>query len=515
MTVASVKRRERDWKIERRSVNVGKNMRDSKTCQFFALFLSFVIPSFALTGSASPSSLNERIAYILKQNGLAGSGMSIKIVSIPDGRVLYEKNSGQALNPASNIKLITMATALRELGPSYTFPTEFYSDTLIGKDGKINHLWIKGYGDPLFVTEELEDLVRRFKAAGLKRIDGQIYVDDTYFDRYGLTTYIADVNEKLYSIMTGPLSFNFNSIKIRAKPARRLGEKPMITLEPPTQYVSVENEAKTAWVGASAELDAEVRQERPPSAKKKEEREKNVIRIRGTIPRTIREYEFRRGVPDPAVYTGTVILEALQRHGIAIKGGLRREAVPENALLLFSHSSKPLREILKSLGKFSNNFTAEQLVKTIAAKHFGPPGSIPKGLKVLREYLESLGVSKKDFVLDNGSGLTRLSRVSASDFIRLLHDIYVSPWRDDFIAALSVGGVDGTLARKFKGGRVTGKMHAKTGTLNDVKALSGYVFDRKARIAFSFLFNDFGEAVPMDNIARAEEEILETVLDSF
>lgn len=476
--------------------------------------------AFALILLTSPavqalSPLESRVQWILKQNGLSGSEMSIKIVSIPDGRVLYAKNPDRALNPASNIKLITMAAALKELGPYYTFPTEFYSDALIDGKGRLPNLRIKGYGDPLFVTEELDDLVRRFKSAGLKKIDGDVFVDDTYFDRYGLTTYIADVNEKLYSIMTGPLSFNFNSIKIRAKPARKLGEKPVISIEPPTQYVSIENEAKTAWVGATPDLDAEIKAEpaKKTRASKEDSKPRNVIRIRGTIPRTIQEYNFQRGVPDPAIYTGTIIMEALQRHGIAVTGGLKREAVPSKSLLLFSHSSKPLREILRSLGKFSNNFTAEQLVKTLAAKRFGPPGSIPKGLKVLREYLESLGVPKEDFVLDNGSGLTRLSRVSASDFIRLLYDIYGSPWRNDFVASLSIGGVDGTLARKFKGGRVTGKMYAKTGTLNDVKALSGYIFDSRARLAFSFLFNDFD--APMDNIARAEEEILEAILNSL
>lgn len=498
-----------------------KTKRDFWKKQFWIVaFFFWACPSFA-------ASLSDRIDFILKQNGLASSDLSIKIVSIPDGRVLYEKNPDSNLNPASNIKLITMATALKELGPSYTFPTEFYSQSLVDKDGSLPNLWIKGYGDPSFNSEELDDLVRRFKAAGLKRIDGDVFVDDTYFDRNHLTTYIADVNEKLYSIVTGPLSFNFNSIRISAKPARRLGEKPQITLDPPTQYVSIENEAKTAWEGANVDLDAEVKKEEPktgthskskprikmPSFLRSTSKERNVIQIRGTIPRTIQEYNFQRGVPDPAIYTGTVILEALQRQGITVRGALRREAVPHDGLLLFSHSSKPLSEILKSLGKFSNNFTAEQLVKSVAAKKFGPPGSLPKGLKAMRDYIESLGVPRKSFVLDNGSGLTRLSSVSADDFIRLLYDIYVSPWRDDFIASLSIGGVDGTLARKFKGGKVTGKMHAKTGTLNEVKALSGYLFDDRARLAFSFLFNDFG--VPMDNIARAEEEILETVLDSF
>ena len=409
--------------------------------------VSFLLASFILSAVhvyaadlAPTDPLQKKIDQILERAGLSATRTrySIQIVSIPDGQVLYERNPDLALNPASNVKLVTMATTLKELGPSFTFKTEFYSDTLIDHEGRIQNLWIKGSGDPLFVTEQLDSVVQRFKAAGLKGIDGQVFVDDTAFDRNNLTTYIADVDERLYKVFTGPLAFNFNSI--RNKSGRGL-----------------------------------------------------------------------QGVPDPALYTGTAIKEALQRNGIRISGGVRREAVPSRALLLLSHSSPPLTDILKSLGKFSNNFTAEQLVKAISANHFGPPGSTPKGLKLLRAYLESLGIPQREFALDNGSGLTRLSRISASQFVRLLFDLYTSPWRDDFIASLSIAGRDGTMARKLTGGRVAGNVFAKTGTLNGVSALSGYLFETKCRLAFSFLFNDFNTS--LETLARTEEDILEAVLD--
>lgn len=404
---------------------------------------SFLLAFFSSTASAD--TLDRRIQALLESSGLSKSRHSIQIVSLPDGRVLYQKNPDLRLNPASNIKLVTMAAALHELGPSYTFKMEFRSDGLIDRTGTLRRMWIKGFGDPAFVTEELDALVRLFKTAGLKRIEGDILVDDTYFDRNNLTTYIADADEKLYKVSTGPLSFNFNAI-----------------------------------VGKAGKRGRDVK---------------------------------IRGVPDPALYTGNMIKEALQRAGVKITGKVRREAVPETALLVLTHRSPPLREILRALGKFSNNFTAEQIIKTISAERLGPPGSTRRGLELLRGYLVSLGIGPRDFVLDNGSGLTLLSQMSASQFIRLLSDLYASPWRDDFVGTLSIAGVDGTMARKLTGARLKGHVFAKTGTLNNVSALSGYVFDPKRRLAFSFIFNEHNSA--LETIAKVEEEILEAVLDSL
>lgn len=393
--------------------------------RFFFLLSSFIL---AISPSlfASPDGLTARLDKILERSGLLAtqSRFSIKVVSVPDGRVLYERNPDLPLNPASNIKLVTMATALKELGPGFTFRTEFYSDGLIDGDGRIKNLWIKGYGDPLLVSEELQAIMRNLRASGLKKIDGFVFLDETYFDRYDLMTYVADVHEKRYRVFTNPLSFDFN--------------------------------------------------------------------------RTERHSE-------------TVLKQAFQNGGIRVQGPFRKEAVPSDALLLFTHSSPPLPEILRTLGKFSNNFTAEQVLKAIAAKRYGPPGSTAKGLNALREYLESLGIPRRSIVLDNGSGLTRLSKVSASDFVRVLFDLYTAPWREAVIPTLSIAGRDGTMGRKLTGPRTAGRAYAKTGTLNGVSALSGYLFDPKRTLAFSFLFNDFNTS--LEQIAKTEEELLVEILD--
>lgn len=443
--------------------------------------------------------MQEKIDRLLVSSGLDRGRLSIQIVSLPEGQVLYEKNPDLSLNPASNVKIVTAAAALKTLGPDFTFRTEFYSQTL-PRGGTLQNLWIKGYGDPLFVTEELDSLAKRFRTGGLKEISGDILVDDSFFDRYHLTTYLSDVGEKVYSIVTGPLSFNFNSIEIRARPGRRLGDQPIVAIEPPTRFIRLKNQASTSQK-RGATLEADIR-----------EAEGNEITLHGSIPKTIREYSFRKGVLDPAIFTGTVLMEALEREGIRIGGGLKREAVPGRSLLILSHSSKPLREVLKGLGKYSNNFIAEQLVKVLGAARWGAPGSQKKGLSVLSDYLAGLGIPRERFVLDNGSGLSKLTRLSSSQIVRVLLDLYGAPFREEFISTLSIAGVDGTMHSKMRHPSLREKVFAKTGTLNGVQTLSGFYLNGEKKIAFSILLNEL--SISQNQASRVIETILSLSVDS-
>ncbi len=355
------------------------------------------------------------------------------MVSLIDHKILSEKNPDLPLNPASNMKLVTMAAALRALGPDFTFKTEFYANHLMNKEGRLGPLWIKGYGDPLFITEELEDLVQRFVTSGLQEIQGPLYVDDTYFDHYNLTTYLSDTNEKLYNIFTGPLSFNFNSV---------------------------------------------------------------------------RKHRHQEGIIDPAIHMGEAFKEALAQKGIVVGEGPLRDTVPSHALLILTHTSPPLKEILKGMGKFSNNFIAEQLLKGLGVLQKGPPGSTQKGVEVLKNYLHSLGIQPEAFTIENGSGLSKAGRLSAAQLISVLEDMYNSPYRNTMIDALSVVGVDGTMKRKMRRSSLKGNVFVKTGTLNDVRSLSGYLLGEKP-VAFVIIFN--GPFLPASRVTRFEEAFLKKI----
>ncbi len=480
-------------------------MRLLKNCQLRVTLLTALL---ILVGQADPLfakkaktlHFEERIERILISNGLTRAQLSLQIVSIPDGKTIFEKNPELALNPASNMKLITAAAALKELGPNFTFKTEFYSEGPIDRQGQIKNLWIKGKGDPLFVTQELDAIAEYFKNVGLKKVEGSIFVDDTYFDPYNTMTYLSDDNDKIYNIVTNSLSFNFNTISIKARPSARLGDQPIIALDSPVQYLTLSNNAKMGARGSKTYLDIE-------------QRDDGQIAVVGNIPRTRRHYHFRKGILDPANYTGTAIIEALQKKGIVIEGNMKRAPVPSRAALLLVHNSPPLREVLKGLGKYSNNFMAEQLLKTLGAIHYGVPGSMDKGIKALHEYMASLGIPAEEYTIANGSGLSKLSRLSSRHLVKVLLDMYHSPRRDDLISSLSIAGIDGTIGSKMRRSPLAGKVFAKTGTLNGVKSLSGYLIDGRQEVAFSFLFNDF--KVPVSRVARAEEAILRAVWETY
>lgn len=471
-----------------------------KPCQSVALLLTAVSSLFLalFCGEvAAADTLQSNLDRLLIQSGLTRRGqISIQIVSLNDGKILYQYNPDLAINPASNVKLVTAAAALRELGPDSAFKTEFWSESPL-KKGRLHNVWIKGHGDPVLVTEEIDEIVHRFKTAGLEEIEGDLSIDESYFDRYPLMTYLSDVREKVYSVVTGPLSCNFNTVVIKASPGRRTGDRPLLTLDPPTPYLQIRNQARTVGRGGRVTLAVS------------EGSEEGVLIVWGNLPLSAGEFSLRRGIRNPGLFTGTAILEALKKEGIPVRGRVKIEAIPSRAVLIYSHASPPLHEILKGLGKFSNNFIAEQLLKTLGAAHYAPPGTTQKGLKVLEGYLHSLGIRNPRYFLDNGSGLSRLNRLSSGQLVKVLLDLYHARWRDSWISSLSIGGIDGTLKQKFRRSTLKGKVFAKTGTLNGVSALSGYLIDGRKKAAFSFLFNDV-PASP-DKLSRVEEKILQAV----
>lgn len=401
-----------------------------------------------------PGPLSKQIEWLLKAYGLSNATVSMKVVSLSndraDDKVIYAKNPDLALNPASNVKLVTQATALKELGGNYTFKTEFYSDTLLDSHGRIHNLWIKGYGDPLLVTEELESILDDLMAAGLKEITGSLTIDDGFFDKNTHTTYVSERGKgkgnKTYNIVTSPLAFNFN---------------------------------------------------------------RNKVRVRS-------QHKIRQYFSDPSLYAGSVVMEEMKKRGIVLhkkRGAPQNGFVPPQAHLLLTHNSPPLREVLKGMGKFSNNFVAEQVLKTVGGEKSGQPGSTSEGVEVMKSYLTSLNIPENSFALDNGSGLSKNNRLSAAHFVILLGNIYHSPLRNDFMESLSVGGIDGTLKKRMKDPLLYGRVFGKTGTLNGVSTLSGYFIGENKKLAFSFLLNDM--SIRNDKANRAKEDILKTLVASL
>jgi D-alanyl-D-alanine carboxypeptidase/D-alanyl-D-alanine-endopeptidase (penicillin-binding protein 4) len=196
-------------------------------------------------------------------------------------------------------------------------------------------------------------------------------------------------------------------------------------------------------------------------------------------------------VEEPALYTGRVFAKLLTEAGIALRGRVRRGTVPPDARLLYTHRSKPLSLILQDMNKWSNNFIAEQLLRTLGKESYGSPGTREKGLRVVQNYLGGIGIPADSYQLDDGSGQSRGNRLSAAELVSVLEAMaHNSPWQAEFMASLGLWGMDGVVERRFSASPARGLLRVKTGTLEGVAALSGYARSTEGKVrAFSLLWN--------------------------
>lgn len=407
------------------------------------------------------ASLNEEIKDIFNRYKIQETSISIDVVSLRTGLPIYRFNPTLALNPASTMKLLTTVAALETLGLEHRYPTEFYTRHP-AQDGAVSELWVKGYGSPIFVSEEMHLIAKTLIKMGIRQINGPIYVDDSFFGAAEPIRFPGKTGKSVYRVITGALSYNFNHPSSLLAAARSYKKK------------------KTS---------AQLTQENPK-----------------------RPALLNQKILDPALYTGIAIKENLERQGIPVTGKVLFKKVPKDATLVLFHTSQRMMDILSGLNKFSNNFIAEQVLLSLGAARFGT-GSREKGLAVLKETLEKIGVSHHNHKLHNGSGLSHNNRLSAVQLTTLLRHAISSPYGEALTRALSIAGVDGTLQKRFQGSPLKGKVWAKTGTLYSVSALAGYFLAGDEPLTFAILINGFKTGP--DPAERAEQAILEAISRSI
>ena len=403
--------------------------------------------------------------------------------SLDRNEYLYETRKEQRFIPASNLKLITTAAALRHLGPDYRFPTRLFTTGRLEGDVLFGDLYIKGYGDPKFVTEQMWLLVNELENLPVRKIVGNLLADASYFDPvHRVKTWSKVSGPEAYNAPLGALSFNFNTVTVFVSPGKQPGQKPLVILEPETEYVKLGNQARTLPPKKRGRL----------IVNRVNRGSYDEVIVRGGIRPNLARSKYYVNISEPDVYTVNVLREYLIRAGIEVVGGIGQETVPANARLLLEHKSEPLSLALRGLNKFSNNFVAEQILKTMGAERFGPPGTTGNGIRIIDEYMQELGFAAGEYTILDGSGLSRESRLTPEQIIRVLdnvrQDLGIYP---EFISALGVMGVDGNVKERMNGVKDSQKARVKTGTLNGVSALSGYFQSKDGeKFAFSILMNE-------------------------
>jgi D-alanyl-D-alanine carboxypeptidase/D-alanyl-D-alanine-endopeptidase (penicillin-binding protein 4) len=457
----------------------------------------------AATASAQKPNADEdirrQLKEILRAPELQSAVTGVHVRSISDGRVVFDHHGSRLFNPASNMKLLTTAAALELLGASYQFRTEVRRDPDM-TDGKVaGNLYVIGRGDPTLTTEAMFGLVNEIALRGVRTIEGDLVVDDSFFDdvREG-PGWEQETGDPAYAAPIGAFSVNFNTFVVRVVPGDQVGSPARVQVWPDVDLIEpvadvVTRGARTrtrVWAGTS-----------------NANRDHVQVTIRGSI--AVDHHDgvlVRRRVHNPTRYAGEMMKQLLAMRGIEVEGRVRRGVTSPSSLYVVSHYSRPLAEILSELNKYSNNFIAEQILKTLAAEVGEQPGSWEGGVAVLSGFLDQLGIDGSQYRLGNGSGLNDVNRVSPqliTELLRTMHERFEV--RPEFVASLAVAGHSGTIGRRFEDTPADTRLRAKTGSLTGVSALSGYVVTRDDEIlAFSIMMNDYeGRARPMWRIQDA------------
>ena len=455
-----------------------------------------VSPLAALSSSRYPE-LKAQIDAALQDSLFPPANIGIKVVSLAAGDTLYELNPAMLFTPASNEKLFTSAAALADLGNSFQFVTR------ASIDSTDSLIFIKGSGDPLLSTDDLDSLARvissKLPAASRWTLAGDV----SYFDSlYWGEGWMWDDEQEDYNMAVSPLSVNSNAITIQIRPGKLEDAPVRVRTIPQTGYVSIVSTATTP-------VDTPVI---PLKVSRDCLERSNRIDITGQMLHRDSLFERHLSVWQPERYTLTLLAEHLQAYGISIKG-IAIDTVRPSSILLAEFSHR-LDSVLTYQNKESDNLSAENVLKTLSAERNGLPGRWRSGVLLVKQFLSSIGVDTTKLMMVDGSGLSRYNLTSPDIIVRLLEAMHERiDLFETFYNSLPIAGVDGTLSTRMRGTSAEGNLHAKTGTLTGASSLSGYV--RTAdndTLAFSILINNYASTV---RAYRQVEDRIGVILSRF
>lgn len=425
------------------------------------------------------NSLKDELIQILNKNLPKKTKYSLTCLSTSKNDFLIKINSEMPMIPASTNKLFTTGIALLNLGLDQTIDTELYTDDVNVDDGNINgNLYLKGHGDPTITTLEFQELVNQLKLKGIKRITGNLIVDDSFFEEtFYRDEWIENENIILPLPPISALTVNNNTIVAIIKGSTKLNLPASILIQEPLDYFKIINKTKTT------------RKKTKLSASSKFENGNEFITISGNVKRNS-SYNLKIFISNPSMYAAHLLLKLIKTNGINFNGEIKA-----GQLKIFSNRlcsiNKPLKDLIVPINKNSNNFYAEHLFIMLGgfyAKGYGSPFDASKAINT---FLKSVNIYKPDFSIVDGSGLSRSNQFSTETLVNFLHYIYLNPLVfDEFYKSLSIPQTDGTLRNRFNKLYPPDRLRGKTGTLNGVVSLAGYVTAKSGDILiFAINFN--------------------------
>lgn len=475
------------------------------------------VPAPKVAPATTLPELQTKISEILAKPELASAMVGVKVVSLDNGRVLFEENAHKLLRPASNMKLYTVAAALDRLSPDYRFVTSVYGATRPDASGVVKgDLTIYGRGDPSIAArfnngdyvKAINELATRIVAAGVKRVEGDLVGDETYFlgPKYGSGWTWEDLTW-YYGAEITPLTVNDNALDLFVKPGLAVGQPAVITTGPPDPLLTIVNKVTTSAKGVRRELSIH------------RGLAENTITVIGSIPVDDRGYSGGVGISHPALLFVYLLRSSLAQKGVVITGKSRTTgeitqpssitAAPASGTNgsfsapfqneIATLQSQPFGVIAAQTLKPSQNLYTELILRTLG-KMTPPPATLPAlnqtsenlGLEAVKLFLKSTGIRPESLVLDDGSGLSRSDMVTAESTVQLLTFMSKHRYATVFRDALPIAGVDGTLRNRMRGTAAENNLRAKTGSLSSASSLGGYVTTAAGeKLAFTIMVNNY------------------------
>lgn len=414
--------------------------------------------------AADPQTLPAPVAQALKAAGIPAQSVAIVAHPVDSGKHVLRHRGDAAMNPASLMKLVTTTAALELLGPAYTWRTEVLADTPPDANGILaGDLYLRGSGDPKLTYDRLWLLLRDLRARGVRDIRGDLVIDRTAFAPSDHDP--AAFDGKLlrpYNVGPDALLFNFATLHLTLVPE---GQSVRLLADPLPAGFEVVNRLQLNDKAGCGEWRERLDAQLTP----------NRLTLSGAFPRSCGEKRWHlAGLPNALLLHG-VFTRLWRELGGEFSGGWRERPTPTSAALLATSESPVLGELVRDINKFSNNVMARQVFLTLGA------GTTAAADQAIRAWLAKKSLDFPELVLDNGSGLSRRERISADNLARLLAITWASPIMPELMSSLPIVAVDGTTKKRYNGVSYAGQAHLKTGSLEGVRGIAGYLLDRQGR----------------------------------
>lgn len=415
------------------------------------------------------SYLPPEIEQALARRKVPASALSVYVREVGRDEPIVAYNASVARNPASTMKIVTTYAALEALGPTYTWRTRAYATGPVRNQVLEGDLVLQGGGDPFMTSERWWAFVQGLRQAGIQRITGDVVIDNSYFAPQGDDRGAFDNRPyRTYNVLPDALLVNFQTVTLTAVPDAAAGTV-RVSANPWPANLVIDNNIRLE-PGPCKRGAAGIVVTMPEGALG------NRLSLSGRYAAGCGQYTVARAVMRAPDYAYGLFRSLWLQAGGTLDGSMRLGTLPANARLLHTHESLTLAEVVRLVNKYSSNSMARALLLTLGAERYpGRPATPSAGREAVQEFLSRQGIAMPDLVLENGSGLSRTERLTAAGLADLLQAAYRSQYMPEFAASLPLSALDGTLRRRFRTAEMQGRLRMKTGTLEDVTALAGYV----------------------------------------